>query len=141
MNSTADVRWQPIGEPANDQGYRPVRVLVAQPSEAGRAVYRQLLDMDGLELSFVNDGIRAIDLTLRRDFDLVLLDLPKPAVEGIPAIQAIRSTERRSGRRQTPIIVVGVPDRTTINLLFAAAGVVMVGLEAWAKRTGRSRRD
>ena len=34
-----------------------------------------------------------------------------------------------------------MPDRTTINLLFAAAGVVMVGIEAWAKRTGRTRRD
>lgn len=88
------------------QGSRPVRVLVAEDNATGREVLRQLLNIEGIELTFVEDGAQAVDIALRHDFDLILMDLRMPVLNGYDAIRAIRATETRVGRPRTPIVVV-----------------------------------
>ncbi|HEY5955443.1 MAG TPA: response regulator [Polyangiaceae bacterium] len=70
------------------------RILVVQDSEMTRELTCELLKLSGAEVATAADGKRAIELATTEHFDLVLMDLNLPEVDGCTASTAIR--ERRS---------------------------------------------
>jgi CheY-like chemotaxis protein len=88
---------------------RRIQVLVAEDTATGRQVIRQHLDQEGFELTFAEDGEQAVRLTRERTFDVILMDLRMPVMDGLEAIRLIRADEAgRPGR--TPIVVVTAND-------------------------------
>jgi signal transduction histidine kinase/CheY-like chemotaxis protein len=81
-----------------------VRILAADDNEVNRLVLRTLLEQIGIEVELVIDGAEAVDAWNREDWDIVLMDVQMPNMDGIAATQAIRQAELATGRPRTPII-------------------------------------
>ena len=77
------------------------RVLLAEDEPINQEVSRELLESVGLIVDLAADGVEAVKLAGERNFDLVLLDLQMPRMNGIEAAQAIRAMP---GRETLPIL-------------------------------------
>jgi two-component system, sensor histidine kinase and response regulator len=77
------------------------RILVAEDNLVNQEVATELLREVGLTVDVAEDGQQAIDLASSNDYDLILMDIQMPNVDGIEATQAIR---RMPGHTSVPII-------------------------------------
>ena len=82
---------------------RRLRILVAEDSQINRMVISQFLEMWGHDIVLVNDGQEAVDAYSREMFDLVLMDVQMPRLDGFEATNAIREMEAKTGRH-IPIV-------------------------------------
>ena len=85
---------------------RTIRVLVAEDTATGREVVRQHLEGNGFEVVFAEDGVVAVETARQGGFDVILMDLRMPRMDGFEAIRLIRSEEQAQGRPRTPIVVI-----------------------------------
>jgi CheY-like chemotaxis protein len=87
-----------------DQGDVVRRILVAEDSKLIQGAVRDLLERWGHEVEVVDDGRAALEAVTAVVFDVVLMDLNMPGLDGVQATEAIRSLERASPRPRTTII-------------------------------------
>lgn len=66
------------------------RILIADDDDAFRTMVRLLLEEEGYNVAEVADGDAAVEEGRRRDFDLVLLDIKMPRMDGIQALRALK---------------------------------------------------
>ena len=102
---------RPAGAPSADgpggpDGSRPLRVLAAEDIPTNQLVLRTILQSFGIELEMVENGQLAVEAWRQHSFDLILMDIQMPVMDGIAATQAIRAEELATGRFRTPIIAV-----------------------------------
>ena len=71
---------------------RDVRILAAEDSEDNRELLEMYLRPTGANLTFANDGRRAVDLARAREFDLILMDIQMPEMDGFEAVTELRET-------------------------------------------------
>lgn len=83
---------------------RSLSILVADDNQVNRILVSRLLEKQGHRVTSVVDGERAVDALQRRDFDLVLMDVQMPILDGFEATRRIRQNEAAAGRPRTPII-------------------------------------
>ncbi len=81
-----------------------LRVLAAEDNQTNQLVLRTLLEMVGYEVSIAGDGEEAVSLWEAGDWDVILMDVQMPVMDGPAAARAIRQREAATGRRRTPII-------------------------------------
>ena len=67
------------------------KVLLADAAAANRELVGGVLTQLGLEVETVEDGAAAVDAVSRGDFDLVLMDIRMPGMDGLAATRAIRA--------------------------------------------------
>ena len=67
-------------------------------------VARQLLLKWGHSVTVASNGQIAVDTHAAQTFDVILMDMQMPVMDGLAATQAIRERERHRGGRRTPII-------------------------------------
>jgi CheY-like chemotaxis protein len=84
---------------------RPVRVLVAEDVSANRQYVARLLGQLGLEAVFVANGQEALIAAERIDFDLVLMDMMMPEIDGYEATHRWRARES-GGRARARIVAI-----------------------------------
>jgi CheY-like chemotaxis protein len=82
---------------------RTPRVLVAEDHPTNRRVVELILGAAGVELTCVENGEEAVAASAHEDFDLILMDMQMPVMDGLTAIGLIRGREMREGRTRTPI--------------------------------------
>ena len=100
-----DVAPAPSVSPAPPAGgLTGLRVLAAEDNEVNQVVLRALLAPLGVEPVMVADGAAALAAWEAGEWDLVLMDVRMPVMDGLAATAAIRARERSQGRRRTPII-------------------------------------
>ncbi len=93
------------GEDAPDaEPERALRVLVAEDHPVNQQVIRGLLGQVGIEVEIVDDGLQAVEATQTRDWDLILMDVQMPHMDGPTATRTIRQRETDQGLVRTPII-------------------------------------
>ncbi|WP_426043082.1 ATP-binding protein [Brevundimonas sp. TWP2-3-4b1] len=85
-------------------GAQPLRILLAEDNPTNQMVARALLEPLGVDLRITSDGLEALDRWRMEDFDLVLLDIQMPRLDGVGVALAIRAEETRTGRARVPII-------------------------------------
>ena len=81
----------------------PQTILLAEDCLVNQEVAVGLLELQGHTVYVVNNGREAVDATRERTFDLVLMDVEMPELDGLEATRLIRDMERDTGRR-TPIV-------------------------------------
>ncbi|MDQ7830294.1 MAG: ATP-binding protein [Desulfovibrionaceae bacterium] len=82
----------------------PLRTLVAEDVEANQEVIRIYLQDAPVSLAFVGSGTEAVARCRDESFDVVLMDVEMPGMDGIEATRAIRAMERETGRPAARII-------------------------------------
>ncbi len=82
----------------------PARVLLAEDHPVNRRVVELILAGAGVELTSVVDGAQALEALAQQSFDLVLMDVQMPVLDGLSATRELRSRESASGARRTPVL-------------------------------------
>ena len=67
-----------------------LRVLVAEDNDINQQVIREILKAAGLDVDLVSDGLAAVQAVQAQPYDLVLMDVQMPVLDGIEATQQIR---------------------------------------------------
>jgi CheY-like chemotaxis protein len=81
-----------------------LRVLAAEDNPTNQLLLTALLSPLDVELRLVADGAEAVEAFRGGTFDLVLMDIQMPVMNGVDAAYAIRALERAEGRRPTAIL-------------------------------------
>ena len=82
-----------------------LRVLVADDHATNRKVVDLILTGAGAETTCVEDGAQAMDAFRAGVFDLVLMDMQMPVLDGLSAVRGIRAWEAEQGRPRTLIMM------------------------------------
>jgi CheY-like chemotaxis protein len=101
---------------------RALKVLAADDNPTNRKVIELMLEAAGMEVVTVENGFQAVESWRGGGFDVVLMDLRMPVVDGLAAIRAIRGEEVQAGRSPTPMIVLSANTSPQDREASAAAG-------------------
>ncbi|MFV3077053.1 response regulator [Niveispirillum fermenti] len=85
---------------------RRQRVLVVDDNPVNQNVARLILERDGYSVDLVGDGMEATVAAGACRYDLILMDVQMPGMDGIEATRLIRTQESQTGMDRTPIIAV-----------------------------------
>jgi signal transduction histidine kinase/ActR/RegA family two-component response regulator len=82
----------------------PVKILAAEDNKINQLVLRTLLAPLECELTVVSNGREAVEAFRREAWNVVLMDIQMPEMDGKAALNEIRRIERGDGRSWTPIV-------------------------------------
>jgi signal transduction histidine kinase/CheY-like chemotaxis protein len=96
-------------EPADDEARAEmtlpkVRVLAAEDNSVNQLVLKTLLHQIGVEPTVVENGAEAVVAWREGGWDMILMDMQMPVMDGLAATRAIRAEETAKGLARTPII-------------------------------------
>ncbi|MBJ7413705.1 MAG: response regulator, partial [Phenylobacterium sp.] len=110
----------------------PSRILAAEDNATNRLLLSAMLAPLGAELIFAEDGRQALDALAEGRFDVVLMDVQMPVMNGVDAARAIRALEAERGLRRTPILAVSanvMPGQVQDYMAAGMDGVVAKPIE------------
>ena len=124
-NSAAPLVLEPEPEPetAPTSDNEHIRLLAAEDNQVNRLVLKTLLHQIGIFPVFANDGRAAIDAWALEDWDIILMDMQMPVMDGLAATRHIREQERLTGRPSTPIIALTANAMSHHIAEYQAAGI------------------
>ncbi len=103
----ASITKRPAGdeEPATatDSAALPMNILVAEDNDLSAQVIQQMLSRQGHRVQLTNNGREALALAEHGHFDLLLLDIHMPELDGFQVVQAIREREQTTAGHLTVI--------------------------------------
>jgi signal transduction histidine kinase/CheY-like chemotaxis protein len=105
--------------PANEA----VKVLAAEDNAVNRLVLQALLGQIGIEPFLVENGREAVEAWEDGRWDLILMDVQMPVMDGLAATRAIREREAATGRARIPIIALTANAMTHQIAEYLAAGM------------------
>ena len=85
------------------------RILVVEDHPSLQAVTRAMLAALGATTSVSAHGAQVVRLACASPFDLILMDLQMPTLEGLSSIRLIRSFEQSQGRARVPVVAYTSP--------------------------------
>jgi two-component system sensor histidine kinase/response regulator len=105
-------------------GQRRLRILVAEDNEFNREVLEHLLGHRGHSVAMAKDGREALAMLGREAFDLMLVDIHMPGLDGLEVVRRVREEEHRAGRSAgLPVIALTAMSRPGDRDLCLAAGM------------------
>jgi PAS domain S-box-containing protein len=107
--------------PAAKSAARPLRVLVAEDNAANQKVTVAILERAGHSVDVVGNGREAVNAVRSAYYDLVLMDLHMPEMDGASAAKAIRAFA--GGERAVPIIAMTADAMSDARQRCAEAGM------------------
>ena len=93
------------GREPDETAERPgLRVLAAEDNRVNQIVLETLLAQVGVAPVVKPDGAQALEAWINAEWDLILMDVHMPVLDGVGAVREIRAREAAEGRRRTPVI-------------------------------------
>jgi len=111
--------------PSAAQIQHGARILVVEDNPENVLLLRAYLERLPLALDFASDGAEAFEKRRTREYDLVLMDIQMPIMDGYTATREIRAWERANGQRPVPVVAL-----TAHALSNAAADALHAGCDA-----------
>jgi signal transduction histidine kinase/ActR/RegA family two-component response regulator len=108
---------------AQDSGDRNIRLLAAEDNPTNQQVLAAVMESLGIDIDIVADGKQAIDAWRLGGYDLVLMDIQMPVMDGIEASRQIRTIEVAEQRKRTPIVALTANALTHQVEEYIAAGM------------------
>lgn len=99
-----------------------MRILVAEDNRTNRIVALRLLEKQGHFVTLACNGLEAVEKVAEQDFDLVLMDIQMPEMDGFQATAAIREREEVGGKH-LPILALTAHAMTGYRELCLSAGM------------------
>jgi CheY-like chemotaxis protein len=97
-----------------------MRVLFVEDNEVNRRVVKEMLTAGGIDMSEAEHGAAGLEMIEANDYDLVLMDLRMPGMDGMTAIRHIRA--RGDDKAKVPVIVITADAGSTIDADCKEAG-------------------
>jgi signal transduction histidine kinase len=118
--------------PAFDPGSAPpLRVLVAEDMRMNRELLRAMLGRHGHEVTFAQDGAEAVEWAERERFDLVLMDVRMPVMDGMEAARRIRRLPSPAGSVPILGLTANVMEAERRRCVEAGMDMVLTKPVAW----------
>ncbi|HRL24338.1 MAG TPA: ATP-binding protein, partial [Brevundimonas diminuta] len=106
---------------ASDEGAQ-IRVLAVEDNPANQMVVRCLLEPLGFEIVTADNGLEGVRRFQQEHFDMVLMDMQMPVMDGLDAMRRIRADEARLGAERTPIVMLTANTTEVHHLKAVQAG-------------------
>jgi signal transduction histidine kinase len=103
-----------------------LRVLAAEDNAINQLVLKTLLEQVGVGVTFVGAGAQAVEAWAGGSWDLILMDVQMPVMDGPAATRAIREAEAVQGRTRTPIVALTANAMAHQHAEYRAAGMDQV---------------
>jgi len=120
-------RGEPTTGTAADTPQAPddgdLRLLAAEDNPTNQQVLSAVLGSLGIDVDIVPDGKEAVEAWSRGGYDLILMDIQMPVMDGIAAAREIRRIEIEERRRRTPIVALTANALTHQVEEYLAAGM------------------
>ncbi len=101
----------------------PLRVLAAEDNTVNQLVLKTLLHQIGVDPTVVDNGEEAVEAWRNEPWDLILMDVQMPRMDGPTATRKIRQLEAQLGRERTPIIALTANAMSHQVAEYAAVGM------------------
>ncbi len=109
------------GVVGNDPPIVALNILVAEDNKVNQMLLERLLDSWGHSTTIVPNGLEAVETATSADFDIILMDVQMPTMDGIAATQILRQSEGPIAH--IPIIGVSANATTTDRRICLKAGM------------------
>lgn len=99
-----------------------LRILLAEDCVFNQKLVGHLLKKDGHHVEIVSDGVQAANASRDNDYDVILMDIEMPRMNGFEATEQIRDAERTTGHH-VPILAMTAHEADSIRDQCAASGI------------------
>ena len=106
MTNRISVDTQESAEALSETSIRPLKILLAEDGKTNQILARKLLEKWGHQVQIAENGQLAIEAWQAHAFDLILMDIAMPVMDGLEATQRIRELESVSSVPRIPIVAV-----------------------------------
>jgi len=100
----------------------PLKILIAEDNPLNRKLLMAILQMKGHQVRSVEDGKAAVEAVEQEGFDLILMDIQMPIMDGLEATRLIREKEKKTGGH-IPIVAVTAHGMPGDRERFLASGM------------------
>ncbi|MDG2522255.1 ATP-binding protein [Caulobacter segnis] len=107
----------------SDAPLEDLRVLVADDNATNRLVIQTLLRQFGVECALAEGGEDALSAWENEQWDMILMDIHMPRMDGLTATRRIRAAEKAQGRQRTPIVAITASVLSHETQAYLAAGM------------------
>jgi len=99
------LKAEPVVAPVPEREVlRPLRILLVDDSEDNRRLIRSFLKKTPYVIDTANNGLAAVEQYKTAPYDLILMDIQMPVMDGYAATKEIRDWERSNKREPTPVL-------------------------------------
>ncbi|HEX5709759.1 MAG TPA: response regulator [Sulfuricurvum sp.] len=123
--ASADRMIEEVKESAPEEGIKNAKILVAEDNPINLRLLETILKQHDFCVTLVENGQKAVDAYLKESFDLVLMDIDMPVMDGLTANRLIKEIDKRDGRGFVPVIAL-----TAHALIGDRERIISAGLDA-----------
>ncbi|KAJ8114751.1 hypothetical protein OPT61_g3436 [Boeremia exigua] len=139
----AERRLQTVGDLFGESGaskraQQPLKVLLVEDNIINQKVLGKQLKKAGCDISVANHGLEALEILEQETFDVVLMDLEMPVLDGLAAMRKIREKEMAGEGLFGEALKLGTRDRDRLPIIAVTANVRKEQIDA-AMKAGADR--